>query len=137
MTIPFSAGCAFGAVRYESTAEPVLMLNCHCRDCQRASGGAFSSLVIVPAEAFLLVKGSLRYHASPSEMSGHTHRGFCADCGTPVQGRPIGVPHIVAIRPASLDDPTWFRPQMDVWTCDAHPWDVMEAALPKFEKYLG
>jgi hypothetical protein len=34
-------------------------------------------------------------------------------------------PHIVAIRTASLDDPSWFNPQVDVWTSDAHPWDQM------------
>jgi hypothetical protein len=75
-TTPFSGGCACGAVRYESTAEPVLMLHCHCRDCQRSSGGPFSSFVIVPTEAFKLLQGSLRFHASPSEMGGKTRRGF-------------------------------------------------------------
>ncbi|MFY9984050.1 MAG: hypothetical protein WAK31_04800 [Chthoniobacterales bacterium] len=45
------------------------------------------------------------------------------------------VPQFVAIRTASLDDPSWFEPQMNVWTCDAHLWDDMNPALPKFEKY--
>jgi len=44
-------------------------------------------------------------------------------------------PDIVAIRTASLNDPSWFSLQMDVWTSDAHPWDQMNPALPKFEKY--
>src|SRR5437016_1345137 len=34
-----------------------------------------------------------------------------------------------------LDDPSWFKQQMDVWTSDAHAWDQMNPALPKFEKY--
>ena len=64
------------------------MLNCHCRDCQRSSGGPFSSFVVVPTEAFKLTKGELRFHASPSEMGGMTRRGFCAECGSPVSGKP-------------------------------------------------
>ncbi len=132
---PFAGGCACGAIRYESTAEPVLMLNCHCRDCQRSSGGPFSSFVVVLADGFKLLQGSLRFHASPSEMGGMTRRGFCADCGSPILGKPDGVPHIVAIRAASLEDPSWFNPQMDVWTCDAHSWDQMNPASMKFEKY--
>jgi hypothetical protein len=32
-------------------------------------------------------------------------------------------------------DPSWFSPQVDVWTSDAHPWDQMNPALPKFEMY--
>jgi len=53
-------------------------------ECQRASGGPFSSFVIVPTEAFKLTKGSPRFHDSPSEAGGKTHRGFCADCGSQI-----------------------------------------------------
>jgi len=135
MTPILTGGCACGAIRYECNAEPVLILNCHCRDCQRSSGSPFSSFIVVASEAFKIVKGSPRIHASPSEMGGMTRRGFCADCGSPIQGRPDGVPHIVAIRTASLDNPGGFVPQMDVWTSDAHPWENRDPALPSFEKY--
>lgn len=133
--IPFSGGCACGTVRYQSTAAPVLMLQCHCRDCQRSSGGPFSSFVVVPKEAFKLLQGELRFHASPSEASGVTRRGFCPECGSPIAAQPDAVPNIVAIRAASLDDPSWFKSQMEVWTCDAHPWDILNPAVPKFEKF--
>jgi len=134
-TTPFSGGCACGAIRYESKAEPVLMLHCHCRDCQRASGGPYSSYVIVPADAFKILQGSPHFHASPSEAGGKTHRGFCSDCGSPVVVKTDSAPDIMAIRTASLDDPSWFNSQMDVWISDAHPWDQMNPALPKFERY--
>lgn len=113
------------------------MLNCHCRDCQRSSGGPFSSFVVVPSQAFKLTKGELKFHASPSEAGGMTRRGFCVECGTPVMGKPDMVPGIVAIRPASMDDPSGFNPQMEVWACDAQPWDKLNPALGKFEKYPG
>src|SRR5258705_12589413 len=107
-TIPkqFSGGCACGAIRYESTTEPVIMLHCHCRDCQQSSGGPFSSFVVVPTEAFKLMQGSLRFHASPSEMGGKTRRGFCPECGSPIMGKADLVPNLCAIRTASLDDPS-------------------------------
>jgi len=89
----------------------------------------------VPKEAFKLTKGSPRFHDSPSEAGGKTHRGFCPDCGSPIVVKPDAFPQSVAIRTASLDDPSWFNPQMDVWTSDAHSWDQMNSALPKFEKY--
>ena len=115
--------------------EPVVMFHCHCRDCQRSSGGPFTSFVIVPAEAFRFSQGSVRFHDSPSHRGGKTHRGFCADCGSPILAKTDANPDIVAIRTASLDDASWFNQQMDVWTSDAHPWDQMNPALPKFEKY--
>ena len=64
-----------------------------------------------------------------------TRRGFCPDCGSPVVVKPDAAPQFVGIRTASLDDPSWFNPQMDAWTSDAHPWDLMNPTLPKFEKY--
>jgi hypothetical protein len=123
ITTPVSGECACRAIHYESKAEPILMLHCHCRDCQRSSGGPFSSFVIVPKESFELSQGSLRFHDSPSDPGGKTHRGFCADCGSPILARNDANPDIVAIRVASLDDPNWFNPEVDVWTSDAHPWD--------------
>jgi hypothetical protein len=113
----------------------MLMFHCHCRDCQRSSGGPFTSFVVVPAEAFKLLQGSLRFHDSPSDRGGKTHRGFCPDCGSPILAKTDSNSNIVAIRTASLDDPTWFKQQLDTWTSDAHEWDQMNPELPKFEKY--
>jgi len=129
MKIAFTGGCACGAIRYESAAEPVMMLHCHCRDCQRSSGGPFSPFVIEPAEAFKLLQGSPRFHASPSARGGNTNRGFCPECGSPILVKTDSNPDIVAIRTASLDDPSWFNLQVDVWTSDAHPWDQMKSRV--------
>src|SRR5687767_13947697 len=100
VTTSFSGGCACGAIRYQSEAEQVIMLHCHCRDCQRSSGGPFSSFVIVPAEAFKLLQGSLRFHASPSDAGGMTRRAFCPECGSPIVVNPDAVPQFAAIRTA-------------------------------------
>ncbi len=48
MKIPFTGGCSCGAIRYECTAEPIMMLKCHCRDCQQVTGGGFAAAVLVP-----------------------------------------------------------------------------------------
>src|SRR4029077_6281528 len=49
MAQKLSGGCACGAIHYECSADPVRMLNCHCRDCQQASGSAYAAIVIVKA----------------------------------------------------------------------------------------
>ena len=43
MAMNFTGGCLCGAVRYECTADAIFMGNCHCRDCQKASGGAYEA----------------------------------------------------------------------------------------------
>jgi hypothetical protein len=137
MKTPFSGGCACGAVRYDCTAEPIDMFQCHCRDCQRASGGACSYVVVVPAKSFKLTQGLLRYHFTPSAAGFQHKRGFCAECGSRITGGEDaeGTSPIVGINAASLDDPSWFRPRYEIFTADAQPWDYMNPALPKFKEY--
>jgi len=109
------------------------MFNCHCRDCQRATGTAFSAVVYVPAKGFKITKGSPRSFSTSSESGGHNKRGFCADCGSRLFG---GVSDEgQGINASSLDDPSSFRPKFDIFTSDAQPWDQMDPKLGKFEKY--
>jgi hypothetical protein len=137
MNIPFAGGCACGAIRYECSAEPVMMFKCHCRDCQRVTGGGFVAGLLVPASAFRLTKGQLRYHFTPSAAGGKHKRGFCPECGSRITGgesdeRFTG---FVGVTAGSLDDPGWFRPQMDFFVSDIQPWDQMDPAIPKYELY--
>ncbi len=134
MNVPFFGGCACGAVRYECSAEPVAMVNCHCRDCQRAGGAGFSPTLVVSAAVFKLFKGEPRFHSVRAD-SGHTAtRVFCAECGAPLFARTSARNDIVAIRAGSLDDPSWFRPQAEVWTAGAQPWDHLNPDLPHFPR---
>ena len=64
---------------------------------------------------------------------GDNKRGFCPECGS----RPFGgmTDEGQGITALSLDDPSLFRPQFDIFTCDGQAWDHMDPNLPKFEKY--
>ncbi len=132
----FSGGCACGAIRYECSTDPVAMLNCHCRDCQRASGGGSSSVVAVPAAAFVLRKGEPRYYVVRGEAGHMARRGFCAECGSPLVAGSSRMPDFVVLKVASLDDPSWFKPMADIWTASAQPWEYMDPRIPKVPKDL-
>jgi hypothetical protein len=136
MNIPFTGGCACGAIRYECAAERTVMLKCHCRDCQKLTGGGFVPAVLVPAEAFRATRGQLRYHFTPSIARGKHKRGFCPECGSRVTGGEFEEQsQFVGILAGTLDDPSWFQAQMDIFVSDAQPWDQMDPAIPKFEQY--
>jgi hypothetical protein len=137
MPTPFTGGCACGAIRYTCSAEPFASLNCHCRDCQRASGSAFAAVLIVPVAAFSLTKGEPTYYDVKADSGNNMSRGFCGKCGAPVfiqHTRITPGPAVVVIQAASLDDPSWFQPIIDIYTSRAQPWDFMNPALQKFEK---
>jgi hypothetical protein len=134
MPTPFTGGCACGAIRYECSAEPLLSANCHCRNCQRASGSAYASPLFVPTPAFRFLKGEPKYYTAKADNGHTTHRGFCVDCGSPVVGKVDERPAVVLIWAASLDDPSWHRPRADFFTASAQPWDYLNPALRKFER---
>jgi hypothetical protein len=126
-----SGGCACGAIRYSFTAEPLFSSNCHCRDCQRESGGAFIPVLGVPKHAFAVTKGTPSSFTVTADSGHATTRLFCGDCGSPLFGLPSSAPGLVTIRAGSLDDPSTFRPSEDIFTSSAQPWDYMNPSLPK------
>ena len=69
MAQKLSGGCACRAIHYECSVAPGLMLNCHCRDCQQASGSAYAAIVVVP-KAAVQIRGEPRYHkVGPARLS--------------------------------------------------------------------
>ena len=113
-----------------------MALNCHCRDCQRASGTAYASGIFVPASAFRFASGEPKYHVSTADSGNIASRGFCASCGSPVVAKQSQWP-VFIIYASSLDDPSHHRPTMDIFTSSAQPWDHMDPALPKYMKGIG
>lgn len=135
MTTPFTGGCVCGAIRYECTAKisEIALFKCHCRDCQRLSGGPYAPVVYVPKRTFRIVRGTIRHHTTQSEARGLHLRGYCADCGSRLTGGESD--ESIGMTASSLDDPSWFKPRFHMWTSDAQPWDQFEPDVPAYEKY--
>jgi hypothetical protein len=133
MATTFTGGCLCGAVRYECSADALFMGNCHCRDCQKASGGAYDPYIGLPAAA-LKVTGKVKYHDTKSESGSSLTRGFCPECGARLFGKTSGMPDLAMITAGSLDDPSQYKPGRDIFTASSQPWDHMNPALPKFPK---
>lgn len=134
ITIPFGGGCACGAIRYECSAPPLRMVNCHCRDCQRASGSGYSATLIMAVESVHLLRGTCSAYRITAESGNVAKRDFCADCGTPLFSASLARPEFIGVKAASLDDPGWFAAEADVWVESAQPWDRMDPAIPKFAR---
>lgn len=133
MAIPFTGGCMCGAIRYECSAEPIAMGICHCRDCQRATGSAFAAALIVPRSA-MTITGEVKYYGVTGDSGNLVSRGFCPHCGSRLFGTPAN-PDVISIQAGSLDDPSWFKPQAEIYVASAQPWDYMNPDLPKFAKF--
>jgi hypothetical protein len=91
----FSGGCQCGAVRFKAEALGAASI-CHCRMCQKATGGFFGPYV--DAESLTWTRGAPKRFAS----SGAVERGFCEACGTPLTFESKGS---VGVSIGALDDP--------------------------------
>jgi hypothetical protein len=130
-----TGGCLCGGIRYESSGEPVFALQCHCRDCQRQSGSAYVAAVRVPAAEFRITKGAPRHYVAKADSGNEITRVFCPDCGSPLYVQVSTRPDLVGVRVASFDDPSWFRPEADIFVQSAQPWDHMNPDIPKYPTY--
>ena len=127
-----SGGCACGSIRYECTSEPILSYKCHCRACQRASGGGFLALFWVHSDKLEITANEPRYYAVAADSGRKLKRGFCPECGSSVLVQP-GFPDIMFIVASSLDDPSAFKPQQEIWISSAQPWDKLDTSLQQFD----
>ncbi len=75
-----TGGCQCGAVRYALYVAPQNAHVCHCRMCQRATGGLFAALAGAPKADFAWTKGEPGLFASSNLAT----RAYCRDCGTPL-----------------------------------------------------
>jgi len=105
-----TGGCLCGAVRYRVDGEPTHVGRCHCADCRKESGSAFTIYGQWPLDAFEL----------EGELAEYEGRGFCARCGSRIADV---YDEGVEIRLGSLDDPPFnLRPEAEVWIKRREPW---------------
>ena len=118
-----NGGCLCGAVRYECSGEPQFALQCHCRDCQRQSGASHVAAVRMPVAGFRVTQGAPQRYVARSDAGNEITRVFCGDCGTPLYVQVSTRPDIVGLRVCTFDDPSWFRPDANIFVKSAQPWD--------------
>lgn len=117
MSIVRQGGCHCGAVRFRAMGEPKFVGNCHCRDCRRATGAAFSTWVGYDTEQ-VAWEGPRAIHHSSETVS----RGFCAGCGTPLSysGRKWAAETHLLI--GCIDDDTQLKPTGDGFRDERLDW---------------
>jgi hypothetical protein len=129
-------GCLCGKVRYSAEAEPVFSGVCHCTDCQKFTGSAFSTVVGVPKDAITLT-GTTKTFTKNGDSGKPIHRHFCPECGSSVMDEAEMMPGIVMINTGTLDDPSQVKPAMQIYCDSAQPWAQLGGDTKSFPKMPG
>jgi hypothetical protein len=133
---PVAGGCCCGAVRYSLKASPLSVYNCHCKDCQRYSGAAWSISMIVRDEAFVVESGRTDVYDRKADSGNVIAMHFCAECHTWLWNAPPQ-PGITVLRAGSLDDMDWAEPVGNIWTDSKAAWVKIDPQLTNFSKGIA
>lgn len=137
MRLPLTGGCHCGALRYELTQPPTLVYTCHCTDCQRLTGSAFSLGLLTATEAFSLTGGAPRPIQRIADSGRTLTRWVCPECGTSICNGPDLGPGLPGqrrvVRAGTLDDTSWLRPTVHFWTRSAQQWITFPESDRRFE----
>ena len=134
MVARFKGGCACGAIRYECTAEPAFVANCHCKDCQKATGGQMATVAAVPKSAWRIVSGKTKSFAYAGDSGNKIYRHFCETCGSRLFSDAKVMPDMIFVTAGSMDDASWLKPSMHIYTDSAQPWAYIPPEAKRYPK---
>ncbi|KQV87608.1 GFA family protein [Pelomonas sp. Root1237] len=121
----YSGECLCGRVKLAARGEPLRVGICHCMDCRKESGSAFTFYAVWPA-------GQFEHQGDTAEFRGQR---FCPRCGS---------------RLFSLDDqeaeiklgilsqaPTPLVPSYELWVKRREPWLQAVPGAEQFDENRG
>ncbi|MCY4752939.1 GFA family protein [Pelomonas aquatica] len=123
-----SVRCYCAAVSIAASAAPKSVVNCHCGQCRRLSGAAFSTWVSFPRSA-LAVTG--REPLSAFQATANVRRHFCRNCGSHVFTEDLRLPQILGVPAGALEGQPP-PPSAHYFVDDKAAWHGLCDDLPRF-----
>ena len=122
-----TGGCQCGRVRYRAKVDPADAYLCHCRMCQRATGGVSIAFVNVLRDECEWESGPDWYASSPIAK-----RPFCSKCGTPLGFQFTDDSPKMDLTVGSFDDPWDFKPKHHFGAESMHEAWLDTTDLPRY-----
>jgi hypothetical protein len=126
-----TGSCLCRGIRFEVTGPLGMVAMCHCEDCRKANGTAYSTNAPVRRADVSLTCGEdllASYESSPGE-----YRMFCSRCGSPIFSRRDDKPDTLRLRLGTLDGDPGVRPAVHGWIGDKAAWDrIPNDGIPRF-----
>lgn len=115
------ATCRCGSLKAECTGEPVLMSVCHCVECKRRTGSAFSTQARFAAEN-VNVMGEFRTFVRTADSERTLTYQFCPNCGSTIAYQIDMMPGVVAIPLGAFGEEVLPAPAYSAYERRKHPW---------------
>ena len=115
--------CLCGQVTVELTGEALAVSLCHCVNCKKTSGSAFSVIAIV-LKSSIRFKGKVSVFHDVGSSGNAFERCFCPGCGSPVESRSelLASRGITIVKASLFDDTSWLKPNEQIFCESAQRW---------------
>ena len=108
-------GCLCGQIRYELNDEPLFTSICHCKNCQKQCGTAFSIILGIERNK-LNIMGKLKTFNDVGDSGNEVLRKFCGNCGSPIISEVTLAPNLYFIKAGTLDNSKELTPTKEIYT---------------------
>ena len=115
------AHCACGALSATASGEPARLSVCHCLDCKRRTGSAFSWNATYAAGQ-VAIDGAHTSYKRGSDDGFWVRHSFCPTCGVMVFYEIERRPNMISIPAGAFADPDFPAPTIEVYEERACPW---------------
>jgi hypothetical protein len=124
--------CLCGGVRFEVMEEFASVVQCHCTNCKKISGGTGTVNGRVRSGAIEILEGEeLLRSFQPAEGTAKT---FCSACGSNLFGGGWPTSERASVRLSAIDSPFERKPEAHTFVRSVAPWETLpDDGVPRFE----
>ena len=134
----FEGRCTCGEVKYRLTSKPLFVNCCHCRWCQRESGGAFAINAMIEADRVDLLEGAPEPVMVPTPSGGGQKVFRCPSCRVTLWSNYLRAGELVRfIRVGTLEEPDRLPPDIHIHTLSKQPWVTLPDGVPAMEVFYS
>ena len=128
-----TGGCFCGAIRYEIEGAPFRIANCHCDDCRKATGAAYSTNVFFKEEQITVLRGSTKKFDHVADSGNGMTKEFCGNCGSQIFGTGAMRPGVIHVKVGTIDDASFVAPDVNLYTSHALGCTLIDENVDNFE----
>ena len=127
-----SGSCLCGEITYQFSGPVKVFQYCHCTRCQKFTGSAHASNIIIDPEQFQWISGETLVGRFEHPEAKHFATSFCKKCGSSLPWKTkSGKAYIVPA--GTLNDDPEVKPIHNIYCADKAPWYEDPASLIKYD----
>ncbi len=128
-----TGSCLCGEITYQYVGPTKVFQYCHCTRCQKFTGSAHASNIIIDPEQFKWLKGEDSVGRFELPDAKYFATSFCKKCGSSLpwltkNGKALIVPA------GTLDDDPEVKPLHNIYFSDRAPWYETVDSLAKYNE---